>query len=144
MASSRMPRPSEAPCRFKLTRDPIREVAVAPKASNTPLPEPELGGREFARYRVNAHALWKAEGVEIRWPVWTLSWGGAALAVGSLRAPAGLRRTVQFVQSQGSLGTAEVEIVHTTDGTIGLRFLEIDQQLRESLEVLFADATPIP
>src|SRR5262249_23096724 len=107
-------------------------------------PEAELGGRAHPRYRVDAHAIWNVNGLEIRWPVWTLSWGGASLVTGVLRVPEGLRRKIRLVQPRGLLGTAEAEIVHNSLNRVGLRFLEIDKKLHASLEALFAELTPIP
>ena len=98
----------------------------------------------YPRYRVDAQAIWNVREVEIRWPIWTLSWGGASLVTGVLRIPEGLTRKVRLVRPQGHLGTAEAEVVHNSASRVGLRFLEIDDRLRESLEALFAELTPIP
>lgn len=115
---------------------------MAPRVA-TRLPEPEPGGRAFPRYRVNAQAIWVVDETEVRWPVWTLSWGGAALVVGALLLPPGLKLKVQFTQPRHDLGTAGVEIVYTTGKRMGLRFLSIDKKLRQSLESLFEDLTPL-
>jgi PilZ domain-containing protein len=82
---------------------------------------------------------------EMRWPVWTLSRGGASIVVGgTLRMTPGLRRKVSFVQRDLELGTAEAEIVYMNGNWIGLCFLKIDPKLRESLEHLFAASTLMP
>jgi c-di-GMP-binding flagellar brake protein YcgR len=102
-----------------------------------------LGGRASPRYRVNALAIWTVDETEVRWPVWTLSWGGAALVVGALILPPNLKLRVRFTQPRWNLGGADAEVVYTMGKRMGLRFLEIDRRLRRSLEELFAELTPL-
>lgn len=104
-----------------------------------PVERLRLGRRVHPRYAVKAEAVWN----EVRWPVGTLSWGGASLVVGPSPLPEGTRLTVRFVQPLHDLGIAEVEIVYVAGARMGLRFLDVSPQLEHSLEALFADLTPI-
>jgi c-di-GMP-binding flagellar brake protein YcgR len=117
-------------------------MTVAPRVS-TYSPEPELGGRVSPRYRVAAQAIWSVDETEVRWPVWTLSWGGAALVVGALTLPADLKLRVQFREPQRVLGSADTEVVYTSGKRMGLRFLKMDERLRRTLDELFAELTPL-
>jgi hypothetical protein len=102
-----------------------------------------LGRRVHPRFAVKAEAALRVDGEEVHWPVGTLSWGGASLVVGATPLPEGTRLRVRFVQPQHDLGTAEVEVVYAAGGRIGLRFLDMSNQLEHSLEALFAELTPI-
>lgn len=77
-------------------------------------------GRAHPRYRVNAQAIWTADGVEVRWPVWTLSWGGAGLVAKAHAFGVGTRLHIRLVQPGWDLGCAHVEVVYTTGKRVGL------------------------
>ena len=113
---------------------------MAPRVAVQPDPSEQ---RAFPRYRVNAQAVWTVDGVQMRYAVSNLSWGGAALVVGPLVLRPGTLRHARFVRPKQGLGSAQVEVVHITDRRMGLRFLEIDDALRRALEELLAELTPL-
>ena len=113
---------------------------MAPPAASRAL---QAERRGFPRYRVNAQALWSTNGTEVRYAVCNLSWGGASLIVGPLVLQAGTRLQVRLTRPTHELGSAHVEVIHLTDRRMGLRFLQIDDDLRQALEELFAELTPL-
>lgn len=99
--------------------------------------------RIYARYSVDAEAVWSAGRDEGRCPVHTLSWGGAEIDGGHAALVVGQRFYVTILASNRNLGTAEVEVVRTSGSRLGLRFLNLDDDLELGLEELFAFLTPL-
>ena len=99
--------------------------------------------RTYARYPVDAEAVWSVGRQEGRCRIRTLSWGGAEIAGVHASLVVGQRFHVTILASGRSLGTAEVEVIRNAGDRLGLSFVRLDDDLELGLEELFAFLTPL-